>query len=256
MAYSGLVMKLFPGLSLPLIAVLVLTACGDGGNKTPDAGIDDSCGIDCAAQNDYGLILGRCFEYTETSTAVTPPNLGVSVEEVVTLENGVKGLSVKYRTGGLTKMEDVFAIKNGELYLLRRNWLSAQSVTYKDNDNNVVGTLWLRPGTAPGENVSSGTVKADFINGAARVSEDSKFSLLASAATATDLKTPAEQFTEGLRLLITETPLHGADTRRTFVKGKGFVRFTSTLTIAGGQSQEFTLQKIRDVPAGAFDCGS
>lgn len=244
-------MKLLCGLPLLLLAV----ACGGGEKPTPDAGVDDSCGIDCEGQNSYGLILGRCFEYSDTNLTVTPPALGVHVEEVVTLEGGVKGIAVKYRTGGLTKMEDVFTLKNGELYLLRRSWQAAQSVTYKDDNNNITGTLWLRPDTGPGQTVSSGAVQADFINGAQRVTESTTFNVLTSTATATNLKTPAEQFAEGLKLLMTETPLHGADTQRYFVKGKGFVRFSSALDISGASSQEYALQNVRELPAGTFDCG-
>lgn len=242
-------------LALPLL--LLAVACGGGEKPPPDAGVDESCGIDCDAQKQFGLIVGKCFEYSKTSTAVTPPDLGVHVGEVVTLEGGVKAIPVTYRTGGLTKMEDSFTFKNGDLYLVRRTWQASESVTYKDDAGNIVGVLWLRKGTSAGETIESPGVKADFINGSNRSSDNTTFTVSTTAATANDLKTPQETFAEGLRLSLSETPLHGADTRRYFVRDTGFIRFSSYLQLqtAGASAQEYVLQKTRDIPVGQFDCG-
>jgi hypothetical protein len=236
-----------------MIALVLLAGCGGNGGGTPDAGVDDSCGIDCAAQTTFNLIVGKCFDYSATSTAQSPADLGAQVGDPVTLEGGVKGIPVTYRSGGLTKMEDIYTIKNGDLYLLRRSWQGSESVTYKDDSGNIVGVLILRPTTGPGENLGT-PVKADFINGSARTSDQTTYSISTVAATSAEQKVPMQQFTDGLKLLISETPLHGADTRRFFVKEKGFIKFSSTLQIVGGTSQEYSLQNIKDVAAGTFSC--
>ena len=64
----------------PLCLPVVLFACGTADPVVPDAGvIDTCCGIDCAAQRRYGLLVNTCFEYSASSAAQDPADLGVLV---------------------------------------------------------------------------------------------------------------------------------------------------------------------------------
>lgn len=241
--------------TLTLTAV-ALCAFGCGGN-TPgpvDAGVDTSCGIDCDAQTEYGLQPQTCFEFTSTETNETPPALGVLVGPVTTLEGGVKVMPVSYRAGGLTKMEDSFTIKNGDLYLVRRSWLPGESVTYKDDSGNLVGTLWVRHSTGAGENYGDQT-KADSIKASGRTSDATTYTVITSVPGSTELQTPLEKYTDGLKLVFSETPNHGADSRRVLVRQKGFTLISSPLSVSGGTAQPYKLQNIKTLPAGSNECG-
>lgn len=239
---------------LSLAAVALFSACGGGNTGTPDAGPDTSCGIDCDAQRYFGLIAGNCFEYSSTGTAESPPALGALVNPVTNLEGGVPVIQVTYKTGGLTKMEDSFTFKNGDLYLVRRSWQPGQSVTFKDEAGNLTGVLWARQTSVAGETLTTAT-QADFINSGARSTVATTYTVNTTAPQATELNTPSEVYASGLRLLFSESPSHGADTRRVLVNGKGFVFFATPLDPTATQASEYKLQTLKQLPAGSVECG-
>src|SRR5262245_19903143 len=104
-----------------LLAATVTLGCG--GKATPDAGtVDTSCGLDCAAQTRFGLLFGTCFEYTDGTTAATPPALAAEVMPLTTLEGGLSVLQLKYSSGGQRRMQDSFTIVDGTLKLVRREF--------------------------------------------------------------------------------------------------------------------------------------
>ncbi len=234
--------------------VLLLVACS-GGKTTPDAGpmIDTSCGLDCAAQERYGLIAGRCFEYSNTGSVVDPPALAAEVRAVRDVE-GVKVMDVAYTKTGNPQMLDLFTIVNGELKLIRREFgVGTASVAFKDDSGKLVGVKWLAPTTGGGENFST-SVKADVIAPpAARVSEDTTYRVTTNDPSGTDLRFPIGTFDAGVRMLITQTPDRGSDSRRTWIPGVGFALVTTPLVI-GGTPLEYTLQKVKDTPDGG-PCG-
>jgi len=135
---------------IALTLTLALSACGSSTTTTPDAGPDVSCGLDCAAQARYGLIIDRCFEYsTSKTTADDPPALGLWVRPVFTIEGGVKVIPVEYRQNGQIKMIDSFGIVDGTLKLMRREFSgTGQSVTYKTG-MDITGVTWLQMESGP-----------------------------------------------------------------------------------------------------------
>ena len=224
----------------------------------PDAGpvVDTTCGIDCAAQQSYGLIAGTCFEYTDTTSTVSPPALGVEVMPKLELEGGIPVMQVKYSVGGQRRLQDSFTIVNGELKLVRREFgPGGTSVSYKKTTGELEGVKWLATNTAAGENISTMT-SADVITPAARVTDATTYRVTTSAPGTSDLNVPYAPFDGGLKLLITESPTdHGSDTRRVWVPGVGFALITTPLMLVGGVSQEYRLQNIK-YPADAGSlCG-
>lgn len=221
--------------------------CGKPPPPPPDAGVDDSCGLDCVAQHRYGLILKRCFEYTDTTVAQDLPSLGVYVSEKRELEGGVPVISVDYSQSGARKMTDSFTIREGRLILARREWTSGGSVTYKDAAGNIVGVDFLHPDTAAGQNFAT-TATADYVtpNGT-RQSDDTSFTVVASAPTNAEKTNPSGTYEGAVKLLINEQPPHGMDTRRIFSDGTGFILIATTLTATGGTNTPFALQRIRDL---------
>ncbi|MBX5483777.1 MAG: hypothetical protein IRZ16_18285 [Myxococcaceae bacterium] len=237
---------------------LAASACGKEPAPPPDAGVDTSCGIDCEAQNRYGLILHRCFEYTDTSSAQTLPALGVLVSEVTHLESGPPVIKVEYSQAGARKMTDSFMIVDGTLKLARREWVSGGSVTYKDAEGTIVGVDLWQLDTAAGQNFST-EASADFISpNGTRQTEETTFSVVTAAPTTTEKTVPAGTFDNAIKVLVNEQPPHGMDPRRIFVEGTGFTLISTALSATPGSGKEYRLQGIRDIgtpDAGAQACG-
>lgn len=239
--------------SLVLVASFaVLAGCGPK-MMPPDAGPDTSCGLDCAAQTRYGLLLDTCFEYsTDNGTAQTPPSLGVWVQRQNTddglfeLEGGLKSLVVEYRQGGQTVGADYLGIKNSELFLYRRI-AGGQSVTFK-TDQAITGVKWLAMGTGSGENFST--------NATAFLSRDNSstatvYRVTTDVPTGGEKKTPLMTYDAAVKLLFGETPTdHGADPRRVYVPDVGFTMIASPFNLLGGSPTPHYLQKVRTVTVG------
>lgn len=238
-------MRLMPATSL--LALGLLVGCG-APKPTPDAGPDTSCGLDCVAQENYGLIVNRCFEYTDDPlTPKTPPSLGVWVREVFELEGGIKSIPVEYRQGGQTMQTDYFTIKNGELWLLRRADRTG-SVTYR-TDTAITGVKWLALGTVSGENFSTSTTAFLTDN----TSTATAYRITTDTPTGGEKKTPAGTYETAVKILFGETPDHGADPRRIFVPGVGFTVVASPFSLLGGSPTPHLLQRVRDI--GTADAG-
>ncbi len=228
-------------------AALTFFACGKP--STPvDSGtpVDTSCGLDCDAQKRYGLLLNTCFEYASGPSATNPPALGVFVREVFTLEGGVKVLVVEYSVGGQKKMTDSFGITNGRLLLMRREFSGGQSVTYKAEPSEIVGVAWLEPGSGDNSNVST-TANADVLISGTRKTESTTYRATLASASGSQLTTPARVFDAGFQMLFSEDPDHGSDGLRIWVPDVGFVNFSSTFLITGGNSTQYRLQRIRTI---------
>ncbi len=237
------------------LAALVLLACDPPANQTPDAGPDTSCGLDCAAQNAFGLVVNRCFEYSSTRNAADPADLGAWVRPVVELESGVQVIPVEYNILGQPVMTDSFTLKNGELYLVRRNFQPPQSVAYQDNDGALSGVLWLKADAAAGGSQST-TAQARVIGSGNDRTEPTNYRVVYNQASADELTTPLQKYETGLQLVFNEAPAHGNDPRRIFVKDTGFVLFTTYLSLTATQTEEYRLQKVRDVAPGTTpNCG-
>jgi hypothetical protein len=237
--------------------LVLLAAVACGGNTTPpDAGpmIDTSCGIDCAAQERYGLIAGRCFEYSSSTSAMTQPALAAEVKPKRELEGGIPVMDVTYTELGQRRMQDSFTIVNGELKLVRREFgVGGTSASYKKTTGELEGVKWLASGTGAGENFST-TSSADVVTPGGRKSEETTYRVTTSAPGASDLRFPIGTYDAGVRLLISETPDHGSDSRRTWVPGVGFPLITTPLMLTGGTPLEYQLQNIKDTPD-AGQCG-
>jgi hypothetical protein len=225
----------------------------------PDAGrmIDTSCGIDCEAQRKYGLIARTCFEYSDNpTTAASPPVLAAEVMQELELEGGIKVMQVKYTSGGQRRMQDSFAIANGELKLVRREFgAGGTSVSFKNDTMALEGVKWLE--LASGAGVSYTTASnADVVTPGARVSESTTYRATLSAATSSDLQLPLPGGVDGgVKLLFSETPIdHGSDSRRIWTPGLGFVLITTPLALTMGTSQEYLLQNVKDTTDGGL-CG-
>lgn len=237
-------------LSLAVSVVFFASACGAPKPK-PDAGVDTSCGLDCVAQENYGLILNRCFEYaTSRTTGENPPALGVWVKpELFELEGGIKVIEVEYRQNGQNLQTDFFTLTNGDLVLMRRIARS-QSVTYRTG-TTITGVKWLTSVTSTGENFSTNTT--------AFLSRDNS-----EAATAYRITTevpgldekrgPAGTWDNGIKILFGESPDHGSDSRRVFVPGLGFTLIASPFNLTGGSPTPVYLQRVRDI--GTADGGN
>ncbi len=243
-----------------LLLALIITACGSASLGGGDAGPDTSCGLDCAAQNTYGLIVNRCFEYSDDATKKKdPPSLGALVLPVFTLDNSLKVLPVEYRQGGQLKMRDSFVIKDGELLLARREVAAtSQSVTYRDTSLKVAGVKWLQLDATAGATYTTPS-KALVVNeSGAMNSTDSSYRVTTAAPSAPELKTPLNAYPDGLKLLYGESPTdNGSDSRRVFVPNVGFVLIASSFSLVPGATTPMSLQRIRDMgtpDAGAGDC--
>ncbi|MBL8911904.1 MAG: hypothetical protein JNM17_14520 [Archangium sp.] len=235
-----------------VVALGALSGCGPK-MMTVDAGPDTSCGLDCAAQTRYGLLLDNCFEYsTDNGTTNTPPSLGMWVQRqpmtsdgLFELEGGVKSLVVEYRQGGQTVGTDYLGIKNGDLYLYRRI-AGGQSVTFK-TEQAITGVKWLSMSTASGENYSTSTT--------AFLSRDNSstatvYRITTDVPTGAEKKTPLMTYDTAIKVLFGEMPDHGADPRRIYVPDVGFTVIASPFNLLGGSPTPHYLQKIRQVTVG------
>jgi len=244
--------------ALTITLVLGLCAgCGPPPKKpVPDAGPDTSCGLDCVAQERYGLVVKRCFEYSDSQSGANPASLGVEVKSVEPLEGDVKALPVEYTRGGQPVMTDYFLLTNGDLLLARRTFQPGHSVTYKDEAGNIIGTPWLKAGTVVAENFTTNT-QADVVvpDPGVRHTDPTAFTVVTQAPSSSEKTVPAGTFPDAFKMIFSENPAHGADPRRVFMPGTGFTLFSSTFSDAtGGSAQEYRLQKIRDI--GSADGGS
>lgn len=243
---------------LLLVLGLPLVACGPKMNTMQDAGPDTSCGLDCVAQRRYGLLINRCFEYSsDPLTKQDPPALGLWVKPVFPLEGGVKVLPVEYRINGQIKMIDNFGIVDGDLVLMRREFSgTGQSVTYKKNDV-ITGVKWLSTASGSGETYTTST-SAFVVNQAGNgMTSPTTYIMTTADATSSELRTPMQTFTTGMKLLVSETPDHGSDPRRVYVPDVGFTVVSSTFTLAPGSALPFHVQRIRDIgtpDGGNEDC--
>ena len=249
--------------ALPFFLALALVACPPMPN-TQDAGrmVDNSCGVDCEAQRHYGLIANRCYEYSDSPTsAQATPVLGAWVKPVFTLEGNVPVMPVEYRVSGLLMMKDSFAFADCHLWLMWRDWpMTSESVTYKNEASAIVGIKWLESDSVAGETVNS-SAKADVVTNmsGAHTVKDSTFRTSLAEPSATELRTPLENFASGLTLVLNESPdNNGIDPQRIFVPERGFVVIQTSLQRTGGSALRRYLQAVRDIgtpDSGSSDCG-
>lgn len=231
------------------VVAVALVACGPTTKPTPDAGPDTSCGLDCAAQEAYGLVINRCFEYSADPLTASPtPSLGVWVRDVFTLEGGVKAIPVEYRQNGQILGTDYFAFTGTDLVLLRRI-AGGSSVTYKTAEA-ITGVKWLSLGTGWGENFTTQTQAFLSSNNSTTAT---RYNVTTAEPSTSEKRTPAGTFEGAVKLLFGETPDHGADPRRVFKEGTGFTIIASPFNIAGGTPTPAHLQRIRDI--GTPDAG-
>jgi hypothetical protein len=243
--------------SLLVAAVLTLAGCGTA-KPVPDAGIviDTSCGLDCVAQKNYGLIINTCFEYADSPTASDPPAIGALVKDLFTLEGGIKTIPVEYRASGQTKMIDYFGITNGTLLLMRREFSAGQSVTFKNTANDIVGVGWLERGSDVGSNLASSS-NADVLAGPSnRKSELTSYRVTLAEASVAQRTVPAQAdaFDGGIQMLFSESPDHGSDALRVWVPQVGFISFSTSFQLSGGTAQQYHLQKLRTVGTADKPC--
>jgi hypothetical protein len=244
-----------PLLCLPLLPLL---ACG-GGEPQPPPGrtIDTSCGLDCEAQQRYGLTFDRCFEYTDTAEAQEFVPLAVHVlPQLATLEGDVKSLEVQYLgTGGILKMTDYFVFDDLDLKLVRRKLANANSVSYLDGSDNLVGVTLVSGEAAAGTNLTS-DVRARVNVGTSTV-EDTTFRVSVQATSDSEKTVPEGTHPDALKLLLSETPDHAPDLVRVFVPELGFIRMDTRLSLTPSDAATtYSLQRVRDVEAGGEDfCG-
>ncbi len=240
-----------------LLAAGVLSACGEQPSQTPDAGepVDTSCGIDCASQEKYGLIANRCFEYSASNNPQDFPEVGALVRPVKELEGGLKVMPVEYRQGGLILMTDNFAIKEGGLYLARREFKAGQSVTYRDGNNAIVGVPWFYADTEVKQNFSA-TVTADVVDGGQRNAVPTTYTVNTDTPSNLEKTVPAGSYDGAIKLTFAENPDHGADSRRVLVPGTGFIMFSTNFEL-GSTANKLPkyLQAIRNLAEGDVDCG-
>ena len=236
--------------SLLAALTLALVACSPP-RPMVDAGPDTSCGLDCAAQEEFGLILNRCFEYSlDGTTAESPPSLGVWVKEIFELEGGVQTIAVEYRRGGQVLGLDYFAFPNSQLTLMRR--IAGTSVTYRTG-TAITGVTWLPMGAATGQNFNT---TADAFLSADDSTTSTSYRVTTEAPTTTEKRNPAGvDTTNAIKLLFGETPDHGSDPRRVFVPGVGFTLIASPFNLLGGTATVPNyLQRVRDI--GSADGGN
>lgn len=232
------------------VALGLASAC-DPVKPTVDAGPDTSCGLDCAAQQTFGLIKDRCFEYsTDPLTKQTPPELGVWVKaELFKLEGDIPTLEVQYRKSGQIVQTDFFTFKNGDLTLMRRI-AGTRSATYRTG-TAITGVKWLTQGTVAGENFATSTT-AYLVPEDTSVATD--YRITTDVPTAAEKRNPLAISENAYKILIGESPDHGSDPRRIFVPGVGFTVIASPFNLLGGSPTPVYLQRIRDI--GTADAGT
>lgn len=234
------------------VAACCLAACGTPVKPVVDAGPDTSCGLDCAAQANFGLILQRCFEYSDSATTASDPaKLGVLVQDVFELEGGTKTIRVEYRQGGQIRQTDFFAFKNGgELWLLRRI-AGGSSVTYRTG-TEITGVKWLGAEVLAGQNAST---SADAFLSAGEITEATTVLVVTDTPTEQEKKSPLQTSDTAVKVVFNESPKdHGVDPRRVFVPGLGFTLIASPFALMPGSPTPYSLQRVRDM--GTPDAGS
>jgi hypothetical protein len=241
-----------------LLAFGVLSACGEQPTQTPDAGepVDTSCGIDCASQETYGLIANRCFEYSESQLAQDFPTIGAIVRPVKELEGGVKVMPLEYYRSGQKLMTDNFTFKNGDLYLVRREFGPGESVSYKDENNSLVGVPWFLKSTEAGQNFDA-TATADVVNGGKRDAVPVTFTVNTLPPTNSQKTMAAGEFPDAITLKFLESPQdNGTDSTRVFNRGTGFLVFSTNFKLVSSDTKlPYYLQEVRDIGEGDVDCG-
>ena len=75
----------------------------------------------------------------------------------------------------------------------------------------------------------------------------------ASAAQRT-VPSQAGPFDGGIQLLFSESPDHGSDALRVWVPQVGFINFSSTFQLSGGNGTQYKLQRIRTIASGDKPC--
>ncbi|MBL9039254.1 MAG: hypothetical protein JNG84_12110 [Archangium sp.] len=227
----------------------VLLACGPASSAN-DAGPDTSCGLDCAAQAYYGLLVDRCFEYSDdAATPSDPPDLGAVVLPVFTLDGNVKVLPVEYRQGGMTVMRDSFGFKNGELYLMRREFSrGGQSVTYRDEAKVITGVKWLSGAPQVGETSTTPTQALVVNQAGAGDPMGATYRVTIAEPSNGELKTPLQTYPTAFKLLFSESPAdNGSDSRRIFVPNVGFTLVASAFSLSPLPATPMMLQRVRDI---------
>jgi len=246
------------------IAALAFCACPQPHHEPVDAGPDTSCGLDCAAQAQFGLITGRCFEYSaDPNTPETfqypfviwvPPLSTGGEKQPFTIEGNVVTLRVNYLVGTLQRGYDLFTIPNGTLTLARRNVQSGgtDSITYFQ-DGKIDGVQWLPSGTVTGAEIE--TVRdAKHLNDT--VDSNTSYRITTTELTSELQKTVNNAFSTdgGFAMIYGESPAHFADALRVFVPGLGFTQITPTARIV--PAVPYYLQNVRDIdPDGGTPCG-
>jgi hypothetical protein len=237
-------------------AVVLAAGCG-GGGSVPDAGtpVDSSCGIDCAAQATFGLLQGSCFEYSASNVMASPPDLAAEVEPVVTLEGGVKVMQVRYTTGGQLKMQDSFTIVGTNLKIVRREWGAGNSsVSYEDSTNALQGVDWLQTDSTTSGSFS--TMDTARVIGGTGGMDATTFAVTLATPSSSELAVPYKTYDSAVKMLLSETPDHGVDSRRIFVPQTGFSLISTPLAQgSGGTSQEYRLQNVKNTADAGTACG-
>lgn len=223
----------------------------DGGDTHhADAGPDTNCGLDCSAQDEFGLTLKRCFEFSSSPTAAeSPQTYAIYVKGLFTLEGNVPSIEVDYLSSGQLKGQDFFTLSGGTLKLARRI-TGTSSATYLIN-GAIDGVQWLPSGTIAGAQIDT-TRDERLSDGGLNDVEYRVTTVTASPSELTTVK-PAISTDGGFTMIFNTTPAANSDAQRVFVPGTGFIRVTpSTSIIAGGVP--YYLQNIRDIDAGADPC--
>lgn len=242
-----------------LFMAMGLLACPPTVTRSDGGLIDTSCGIDCEAQRHFGLMAGRCYAYSSSSSAAhTPADLAAIVKPVFTLENNISVMQVEYRIGGTIKMVDSFGLPNGQLWLMRREWpADGQSVSYKSDGTVLSGAQWLTQSSTAQDSYVT-TTKADVIldRSSNRMVNDVSYRVTAATPSMSDLKTPKETYTEGLVMLFSESPGdNGTDPRRVFVPEVGFTVISTPLQRLNGIAVPRYLQAVTEATGTALnDC--
>ncbi|MGQ0508143.1 MAG: hypothetical protein ACT4TC_22825 [Myxococcaceae bacterium] len=246
-----------PTLCVFSVALATLTTgCGKPtATVDPPYVADQRCGIDCAAQKSFNLQVGRCFEYSKGDTATYPPDLGVLVDQQVTLEGDVKALELSYSELGQIRMTDAVTFRDGDLLLMRRKLPGGMRVQYTDG-KIFTGLPWVKAGMTSGETVSVETQAELLLENQPRsVATTFKVSAI-KPDPAMELTTPFKAYDAGLKLVFTETPYHGAESRRIFVDEVGFVAFSTRFALTDTVPSTFyKLQNVREITDTSVRCG-
>lgn len=233
-----------------------LAACG-GTRNTPDAGpvVDTSCGIDCALQEEYGLIVNRCFEYSDDNAVASPPDLGIAIERVVELEGGQQAIRAVYYQQGLLVLEDSYILANGALKLARRSDETGRSVTYTDDAGAIQGVTLVEAGLTTGPNDSEAVTAVLSLGD---LQEATQWTWNTPPVTLNEKTAPLGTFEEAVTISYNETPGHAMDPRLVFVRGTGFLMRSTRLSLEQSDpALPYKLQTVRDLTTETLTtCGS